>query len=344
MTSRAQLLASLGPEWLPHRYDPDRDCFHFRNVDRKLRQTAPFLTDEYLPQSLDSIVIDRQEAADIAHGDGRIHFIFHSAYCCSTVLADALDQPGLLSSLKEPVVLNDLVGWRHRGGDPQRITQVLHSSLRLLARTLVDGEAAIVKPSNAVNGLASAILNARPDAHAILLHAPIEAYLTSIARKGMWGRLWVRELLALQLKDGLIDLGFKPQDYLMHTDLQVAAVGWLAQHKLFSALSERWPDRVRTLSSEQLTEDPIRISGDCATFFGAQGACSSAFQNRARKAFARNAKDGSSFKTTDRIRDRIEGEKLHREEIEKVVMWAQAVARAASISMALPNGLADLSR
>src|SRR5437763_16680188 len=173
-----------------------------------LRRSVPFLTDEHLPSAEGPLVVRRKESLAVTGTPSAIHFLFHSAYCCSTLLANAYDAEGVASSFKEPAILNDLVGWRHRGGDPARVAEVLDDSLRLLARPFDEGEASVVKPSNVVNALAPAMLAMRPQAGCVLLHAPLRVYLGSIAGKGLWGRLWVRDLLMKQLKDGLIDLGF----------------------------------------------------------------------------------------------------------------------------------------
>ena len=80
----------------------------------------------------------------------------------------------------------------------------------------------------------------RPQARALLLHAPIEEFLLSVARKGMWCRLWARELLEGLLQEGMVDLGFEPRDYLRQTDLQVAGVGWLAQQMQFHRIARQF--------------------------------------------------------------------------------------------------------
>ena len=227
-------------QWLAHRYDPGHDAFHFRQVPRSRHAAIPFLTDEYLGEDA-PLVLRRTDAIGQAPPAAPIHFVFHSAYCCSTLLAAAFDIPGVAMGLKEPVLLNDLVGWRHRGGGGAQVARVLDESLRLLARPFTAGEATIVKPSNIVNPLIPAIMAMRPEARALLLHAPLDAYLASIARKGMWGRLWVRDLFGKLLREGMLaSLGIAPDDYLGLTDIQVAAAGWLAQQQQFQLLTERW--------------------------------------------------------------------------------------------------------
>lgn len=321
-------------EWLAHRYDEGQDAIHFIDVPRSLRRSVPFLTDEYLNPAAPKIVKRTDAVADAA-GSTSIHFIFHSAYCCSTLLAQAFDSPGVSHALSEPQILNDMVGWRHRGGSAAQIGMVTDNVLRLLARPLVPGEAAIIKPSNIVNGLATALMTIRPEAKAVLLHAPLRLFLGSIARKGMWGRLWVRELLSRQLAEGLIDLGFEPRDYLLHTDLQAAAVGWLAQHRLFSDMAEKWPDRVRTIDSETLVARPAETMAALAGLFDV-ALDDARIATVVTDIFARDSKSGRSFESGQRASDQSAAEALHADEIDKVNTWALAVAEAAGLSMQLP--------
>ncbi len=328
---------TLGPQWLAHRYDEGHDAVQFVEADRALRRAVPFLIDEHLPGAKAPVVLSRRDALAQA-GQAPIHFIFHSAYCCSTLLVRALDVPGRASALSEPQILNDMVGWRHRGGQPAQVGEMLHNSLALLARPFEPGEACLIKPSNVVNGLAEAMMKLRPDARCVLLHAPLRSFVTSIARKGMWGRLWVRELLSRQLTDGLVQLGFEPRDHLLHTDLQAAAVSWLAQQKLFATLAARWPDRVRTLDSETLVARPADALAACSALFGL-GLAENDIAAAVGDTFSRNAKDGSDFTPGQRAADREAGEKLHADEIDKVTAWAEAVARTAQVPTSLPSPL-----
>jgi hypothetical protein len=324
----------LAPEWLAHRYDEGHDAIHLVRADRAVRGAAPFLIDEHLDVSA-PVVLARADALQAAPAPAPAHFIFHSAYCCSTLLANALDIAGVSTSLKEPQILNDMVGWRQRGADPARVGEVLAQSLHLLARPFQRGECVVIKPSNVVNGLASAMMRLRPDARAILLYAPLRSFLASIARKGMWGRLWVRELLSRQLVDGLVDLGFEPRDHLLHTDLQAAAVGWLAQQRLFAALAMQWPDRVRTLDSEVLVARPAESLAAASSLF-ALGLDDPAIARIVREVFSRDAKDGKTFAPGQREAERRAGEAMHAEEIDKVAVWAESVAANAGVAMVPP--------
>jgi hypothetical protein len=326
------------PAWLPHRYDPGHDAVHFVHADRATRTAAPFLTDEHLPGAVAPVVLRRDDSLAIAAGQAPIHFIFHSAYCCSTLLANAFDRPGMATSFKEPVILNDLIGWRHRGGSPARVAEVLDSSLTLLSRPFAAGEASIVKPSNLINVFAPAILACRPEARGLLLYAPLKVFLGSIAAKGLWGRLWVRDLMSKQLKDGLIDLGLDPQNHFMLTDLQVAAVGWLAQQQLFASLAAKWPHRTRMIDSETLLEHPHEALAAMAALYDLPATADSDAAV-VSTLFQRHAKFGGTFSRSERVADQESAARVHADEIEKVTVWAEAVAAKARVPLTEVNPL-----
>lgn len=326
-------------EWLAHRYDPGHDAFHFRRVSRSARSGVPFLTDQHLGAENAPAVLHRTDCHNVATGTrAPIHFLFHSAYCASTMLAQALDQPGVATSLSEPVLLNDMVGWRRRGAEPRQHGLVMDDALAMLGRGFVAGEAVIVKPSNIFNPLARGALMLRPEARAILLHAPLRAFLLSVARKGMWCRLWCRELLESYLADGFVQLGFEARDYFRQSDLQVAAIGWLAQQQAFAALIEWAPGRIASLDSETLTRNPVAAVGAALAHYGL-GEDSGAIATH--PAIGRNSKSGAPFAAGERQRDLAAAEAAYGEEIGQVAAWAEAVAGQAGIPLALPRPLLD---
>lgn len=322
-------------EWLAHRYDPQQDAFQYRHVPRARHRSVPFLTDEYLGEEPAPVIVRSKDATALAPAPAPIHFIFHSAYCASTMLVRALDVSGSAMGLSEPVVLNDLVGWRRRGADPRRHGVLLDGVLQQLARPFAPGEAVVVKPSNVFNGLALSTMALRPESRAILLYSPLPEFLLSVARKGLWCRLWTRELLEGMLQDGLVDLGFEPRDFFRQSDLQVAAVGWLAQQALFDRLARQFgPARVATLDSETLTGQPAATVASVARHLGLPAA-----SYEAHPAFLRNSKSGDDFAAGERQDDQVRARQAHGDEIDMVVAWAGEVAKRAGLATALPYPL-----
>ncbi|WP_254447592.1 hypothetical protein [Sphingomonas sp. ID1715] len=327
------------PNWLAHRYVESKDAIQFLKVPREEHARATFITEDHLDPGLPRLEFDRRAAIGLAPSPAPIHFIFHSAFCCSTLLSQVFDREGLAMGLKEPAILNDTVGWRRRGAPGRNVAEVTDSALTLLARPFATGETVIVKPSNIVNGHIRMIMALRPNAQALFLYAPLSLFVTSVAKKGLDGRLWVRELMAGFRTDGLVQrLGFDDAALFGQTDLQIAAAGWLAQQALFADLLPLLGDRVRTLDSETLLDDPQRAVAALASRFGL-GADEAEIADIVATSFGRNSKTGEAFGRSDREAEYAGAASAHRDEIEKVIVWAEKVAEAAAIPLDLGSRL-----
>lgn len=327
----ASILAD--PAWLPHRYDEANDAFRFVYVPRGDHRDVTFLTDEYLANTGEYREIALADIDRAILPRGAIHFVFHSAYCCSTLVARMFDREGRSMGLKEPQVLNDLVGWRQRGAEPQKLAAVLDLALALLGRPFAQGEAVVVKPSNIVNGLAPAMLGLRPGAHALTLYAPIEDFLSSIAVKGLWGRQWVRKALISQARDQTLSHRFTTEELLELTDLQAAGLGWLSHHAGFARMRDRFgAQRVAICDSVTLLRDPAATVAAFYGHFGMEIAPAEAAAIAKGEAFTRNSKDRSDY-SAERRRERLDTTLAsNREEIEMVAAWVGALAEEAGIA------------
>ncbi len=326
------------PTWLAHRYVESHDAIQFIPLSRAGHAAATFISDEHLSSDLPRRELPRRVAVAAAPAPAPIHFVFHSAFCCSTLIARAFDRPGVATALKEPLLLNDMVGWRRRGAASRDVAEVTDGALRLLARPFETGEAVVVKPSNIVNSLIPLLMALRPDARALCLHAPLPVFLTSVAKKGLDGRLWVRELLAGYRKDGLVQrLGFDDDALFAQTDLQIAATGWLAQQALFADLLPKFAGRALSLDSETLLDRPADAMAALARHF----AVALPDTQTVASVFARNSKSGEAFGRAEREADYAAAGAAHRDEIEKVAQWADVVADRSGVPMRLAPTLLD---
>lgn len=328
--------------WLPHRYDESADKFRFLNLPRTVQRDATFLTDEYLAGSGETVAAPVTAIDRSALPTGPLHFVFHSAYCCSTLLARMFDAPGHSMGLKEPTVLNDIVGWRRRGAQPQKVAAVLDAALALLGRPLAGDRAVVVKPSNIVNSLAPAMMGLRSDANAILLYAPIDDFLSSIAVKGLWGRRWVRQALLGQIHDGVVAEQFSAEEMFELTDLQVAGLGWLSHHGIYAKLIERFgAQRIKVCDSRTLLADSERTVARSFAHFGFALDDGEVGKIASGPAFTRNSKDDSAYSREDREKQIAATREANSDEIAKVSEWVRVVARNAGIEVAPRASLMD---
>lgn len=326
------------PENHAHRFVESDDTFRFIRLPREDHAAVPFLTDLYLGDG--SGLGDLPAEQCLTLGKGNLRLLFHSAFCGSTMLARAFDRPGLAMGLSEPVVLNDLVGFRRRGAAPAQVARAADAALRLLARPFGAGEAVLVKPSNVINPLAELLLALQPEAPALFLHAPLETFLISVARKGLGCRLWCRELIEGYLRENYVGFGFTAEDLFRQTDLQIAAVGWLTQHAHFVRLAEKLGTaRLRSLDADAMTADPARAIGAVAAHFQLELSDAARAEVVSGPAFTRHSKSGEAYSPAARSADYLRARQAYGEEIDTVLVWAQAVADGAGVALTAPNSV-----
>ncbi|MEA3067484.1 MAG: hypothetical protein QOK41_891 [Sphingomonadales bacterium] len=323
--------------WLAHRYDETSDSVQFRFVPREAQREMTFLTDSEIGDAPLAVYPRADCLGEARKRDlPTPRMIFHSAYCCSTLLARVFDVPGVSFGLKEPQILNDVVGLQLRRADPRQVAAALDVALLLLARPLDAGEVNVIKPSNLLNPLIPLVTAMRPDIRGLFLHAPLDVFLASIARKEIEGRAWVRELMWDLIRLGqAARFGFTEEELYRQTDLQVAAVGWLAQQALFAEAAGRHKG-FRTLDSETLMARPVECLSALKDLFELD------FDPEATAsgpAFRTHSKDRSDYSAEQREQDRERGKSIHAREIEMVLEWAHAVAEHAGVSMTLPAPL-----
>ncbi len=322
-------------EWLAHRHVEGLDRVRFVHVPRQRHGSMPFLIDDLIGP--DAPLHEEPVAAVLRETrPGKLCFLLHSAFCGSTMLVRALDLPGVAMGLSEPVILNDVIGFRRRGAAPRDVARLADAATRLLARPFGPGEAVVVKPSTVVNPLARLLLALRPDAPCIALYAPLETFLLSVARKGLECRLWARELFEGYLQEGFADFGYSGSEVFRQSDLQIAALGWLAQHRQFAALTHEFGPRVAALDADRLADDPVAALAAVARHYGlALDAAAVA----AGPAFTRHSKSGADYGVEARRADYALSREAYGDEIAKVMVWARIVADNAGIALAAPNAL-----
>lgn len=257
------------PNWLPHAYDPQRKALNFAYLDRRERASATFLDARHVPHPKWSGFVPVEHLPEDAVNEtrGPLHFIFHTSFCCSTLLARAFDQPGASMGLKEPAVLGQFARDLSTGRSAPGAIRALETTLHLLSRPLQPNETQIVKPSNLFNALIPQMMHLRPDAKAILLYSPLESFLRTVARRGIYGRLFARQLFQAFSVAMPLDVRYSTEELMQQTDMQIAAQAWLMQIACFRALEINYPHRTRTLNSETLLADPAASFAKACAFF-----------------------------------------------------------------------------
>lgn len=210
------------------------------------RLTGPGFLFEFEPENAeDRLAVPLSRVDEIEVDTAPMHFIFHSAFCRSTLLVRALNIRGVSAGLSEPGILAAIAA------DPKALGPLITPILRLLARGRSNTRAIFIKPTNHANGLIPALLAASPQSTAILMTNPLEPFLLSVRKRGLMGHRWGRKLY-LELQGYTpIDFGMPPDEVFAMTDLQAAGLAWLLNQNYFTTLAKGADrTRIRTLDGD----------------------------------------------------------------------------------------------
>jgi hypothetical protein len=328
------------PEWIPHTFDVQGANLTFVHVPREARSDLMFLSDEHFAGNYPKVAFPADAVAAQAAAAERspIHFVFHTSYCCSTLLAKALDVPGTSTVLKEPDVLINLANRVIRNDDPgnrQRVELVL----KLLERPFAPAEVVIVKPTNFANRLVDVVLAQRPASRAVLLYSDVETFLRSLLKRGMFGRIFGRRLFTQLSGWSPIDFGYAPDELLQQTDVQIAALAWLMQIAHFDTIARAFgPERVSVIDSADLLARPEAVLDEVQRFFGLGLTGDAVARIASGPVFSRHSKFADrDYDAAARAEEHEAASKVHSEELAMVVQWIDALA--AQVGAPLRPGL-----
>ncbi|GEM_PF-5773758 len=179
------------PDYLLMNVDDVREELEFRPVSRSLIMNEPFLNSfTRLPGSMDSFRIPIETALEWEADQPPLpqsRFIFHTAFCGSTLLANLM--AGAVPSLpmREPDVLGTLANLKAAksklAGKPEHWSALISFTLRQMQKSWSDYPV-VLKPSNWANTLIPDFLDAQPDSQTVTISMGLEDFLIANLRGG----------------------------------------------------------------------------------------------------------------------------------------------------------------
>ena len=311
------------PRWFPADYDAASARFRFVQVELAELGDAPFL-DRRLPidwaQGIDVPVAELPERTDVPAS-----FLFHTAFCGSTLLARALHAPPRAVALKEPLALHALAMARLKARTPQEhdgVTSALPRYLALVSRPWVDGGRVLVKPANQANGLLEPVLSALPQARAVLLYSGLRSFMVSCFKKLPDSEQRIRWMAQALLRDTQLSrrLGIGPGGAF--NLVESCALAWYAQMERYAqALEADADDRLRTLDFDEVLAAPVDRVRDGARWLQL---ADDGLDERVPQVFSRHSKGHSPAYDRDaRERENARVLDAFGETIDRAVAWAE---------------------
>ncbi|HEX2593139.1 MAG TPA: hypothetical protein VHL34_16685 [Rhizomicrobium sp.] len=246
------------PRWFVEDFVLDAKALSFvQTTGRGSLAQEPFLDYRWdrtklLRQRVDEAALVARFASDAPLPP--LNFIWHTSFCCSTLIAETLDAPGRNLSLREPFVLVPLADAKRAGAftDYRVSPRLPEVVFRLLARSSGDGSPVTVKPSNFANTL---VLDAalKTSGKMLFLYSDLASFLTSVSKGRLKLHKYARQLFANIAGDDGRPLPWSVAQLVRFSDLEIAAIAW---HLQIAEFQRGW----------QVLEDGRKASLDCDAF------------------------------------------------------------------------------
>ncbi len=203
-----------------------------------------------------------------------VHYIFHTAFCCSTLLARQLGSIPTFFVLKEPAVLDQIAELLYNPNNVRlcnsqfNIADILRVTMALLARTYSSNQVAVIKTSDYCLGIGGHLAHHNSNARVVFLSSPLRAFLLSVL-KCPKRREWARIRLDQSAINSTANIMTTRVPTETMTDGQVAASLWVLYRSLFERLrSTVDPTRIMSIDSDLVAAYPLVTLRDVTRFLG----------------------------------------------------------------------------
>lgn len=313
------------PSWVLLGYEADGDRFRAAQVGIEELGAAPFMDRRMEQPWQRSVLLPAPDVPRIAMPKGA--WLFHTAFCGSTLLARALHAPLSSVSLKEPAALYDLTRLSMAGATAPAVLEArLRQATALLLRPWTAGGAVLVKPTNPVNRLMRQLLAITTDSKAILLYGSLEEFLLSCFKKLPAAETPMRWMMQHLLAGTMLERRLGIPGGHRFNFVECCVLTWYAQIEIYAgALADDHRDRLRTLDMRSMLADPVRAVSACSDWLGLDDRSSRDERAaRVQATFARNAKQvGQAYGPDARRIERSDVRKAHGDAVAATVSWAR---------------------
>lgn len=272
------------------------------------------------------------------------HFIFHSAFCCSSLLASALSRlPGTLV-LKEPVTLLQVA----LGATPPSRLALVRD---LLARRNQADDQVVIKASSACNVVAADLMAGAPAARAVFLYSSLRSFILAVVKDpGRPSRM--RETLGaarpLQADFARIGMWWPDEesapDIMALDDASLAALVWIGRMRAGARLQQTaGPERVTLLDGGQVAAQPETALTDAVAGLNLSAAATEIDRIVASDLWSRHAKSPAlAYDETARKQELAEIAANHRTAVDAALIFAERLMETGTdATFTLARKLAD---
>ncbi len=335
--------------WFPFDFDPRAGAVNFVETDWSVLSAQPFLDTRW---DVRTVRRDRVTLTELngnpALGESApsLNFIWHTGFCCSTLLARAITAREHNLSLCEPKILADLADVKRAGMFllDRALAELPRTALRLLARS-AGNTLTTIKPAPAANYLLPEAARLSTG-KMLFLFSDCRSFVISIARLGDDGWRYVRHMFATLLRSGYLGAEWAGPRLWDLSDLEVAAFVW---HLQIDEFLRDWhllgDDRARSLDCDALLAAPEETLARLNEFFGLGLTREDIPAIVAGPLFHRKAKGGHApFNATQRQAEYDAVANSLGAELDRCVAWSYEVRPGTPRSAPLPAALMPIDK
>ena len=195
-------------------------------------------------------------------------FIFHTAFCGSTLMSQALDALYQILPLREPEVLGNLLVYQRSDVNEKTKQLWLDCVLRLLSRRYETDQQVVVKVNDYANPLMLALANADYLKPTLFMYTPLNEFLAGCLKANN-RREWIaqRYKAIVNVVPHWLNL---PENMSIREDSygKMAAVYWCYNIALYLEAANRSSSQVRSLDFNQMLENPYEVVEAVDMLFG----------------------------------------------------------------------------
>lgn len=263
--SETQKLLST-PGYVPWQINGAQAQVLFRKLDESTLYDTAFL-DQRLVPAQDEMLYSIPIAGMLNNQDNIAppkNWIFHTSFCCSTLLARLLQVEGKVLSMKEPVILNQLAdAFRHNPNNAPQYTGLFKRVADQLSKPFNGEQRVVLKTSNYMNALLNQVHHVNSDSRVLLVWGDIRAFTRSMLKNRAESTKTMPIFLRALQRDVDDQSGYAPGTDFMHDIAHM----WAVQIRLFCEFIQSTQLQVATIKKQAILNNTQSTVTACDRFF-----------------------------------------------------------------------------
>lgn len=223
------------PAWFPVDVDVRGGRVAMLHIDAEVVEESTFLDTRIAADLQHSLPVGLADVPSGPHAGPAVAWLFHTSFCCSTLLAQALHDHPHTVAYREPLVLRRLADARHEGLDLGPWPGIC---LGLLGRPWSPEGRIVVKPTHAALNIGQSLMDLSAGSRAIALTSSLPDFLVSNVKKTSDTQARIPLLVEMALTAGQFHRRLPVEALSPPSLIAAAGLQWAAQRELLLDMAE----------------------------------------------------------------------------------------------------------